>query len=407
LVSSSNLTQDDRYGAFDRPTAIAGAVILSFVGNGVFIGLPVIVGAVADSLGFNEQMLGWIASAETGGLFVAAVITSALVNRCNRRYLAAIGIMLATVANFFSSTVTEFETLFALRAVSGLGGGICYSLGVACLAGTHHTGRNYSILIFGLVFMNAVELFTIPTISDNFGVSGVYIGFAVVFGLCLPVVKWIPRFADTLDHDHPAEDDERGHDSVSGISARIPLLCLVAVFCFYITISSFWTYIERAGVASGFSDAFITNTLTVGTLFSLIGCVAAAWLSDRFGQSKPLLLALVSMVIVLLGLSLGLSAATYIVGLFLFNVLWNFTDIYQLGTIANVDRTGRFAALVPAAQHAANTIGPTAAASMFVVGWSYAGVMLLGALASVCAFLLYLTVYVRLRRIAPVVADAS
>lgn len=406
-MRNAGIAENTLLGVFDRPKAIAGAVILSFVGNGVFIGLPVIVGAVADSLDFSEQMLGWIASAETGGLLVAALVTSAVVNRCNRRHLAIVGIVLATIANFLSSNVTDFETLFALRVLSGLGGGVCYSLGVACLACTHHTARNYSILIFGLVFMNAVELFTIPIISANFGVSGVYLGFAVVFGLCLLVVNWIPKFAETENHDDPTEDEEHGHESMSRISPRIPLLCLAAVFCFYITISSFWTYIERAGVAAGFTDAFITNTLTIGTLFSLIGCVAAAWLSNRLGQSKPLLFALILMAIMLLGLSLGLSTAKYVIGLFLFNVLWNFTDIYQLGTIANVDRTGRFAALVPAAQHTANTIGPTAAASMFVVGWDYAGVMLLAAFGSVLAFLLYLTIYLRLRRVAPTVADAA
>ena len=91
--------KEPHLGAFDSPLAIAAAVIVSFVGNGVFIGLPVIVGAMADSLGFNEEELGYIASAETGGLLVAALLTSALITRVNRRYLAVFGIVLAACAN--------------------------------------------------------------------------------------------------------------------------------------------------------------------------------------------------------------------------------------------------------------------------------------------------------------------
>ena len=39
------------------------------------MGLPLLVGSMAESLGFSEQQLGWLASSDMGGLFVGSVLT--------------------------------------------------------------------------------------------------------------------------------------------------------------------------------------------------------------------------------------------------------------------------------------------------------------------------------------------
>ena len=143
---------------FDQPKTIAAAVIISIVGNAVFIGMPMLVGSLADTLGFNEQQLGWLASADLIGIFIASIFASLMVNRVNRQVLVYLGITLAIIANFSSTIFHDFNTLVTLRIISGLGGGLCYSIGVATLAGTHKTARNFSILLFVLVAVNAIEL---------------------------------------------------------------------------------------------------------------------------------------------------------------------------------------------------------------------------------------------------------
>ena len=54
---------------FDRPSAIFAAVVLGFAGTGVAMGMPLLVGSMAKSLGFSEQQLGWLASSDMAGLF--------------------------------------------------------------------------------------------------------------------------------------------------------------------------------------------------------------------------------------------------------------------------------------------------------------------------------------------------
>jgi len=50
--------------AFDKPSAIFSAVVLGFAGTGVAMGLPLLVGSMAESLGFSDQQLGWLASSD-------------------------------------------------------------------------------------------------------------------------------------------------------------------------------------------------------------------------------------------------------------------------------------------------------------------------------------------------------
>ncbi len=387
---------------FDRASAIAAAIVISFVGNAVVLGMPMLVGALADDLGFNEQQVGWLASADLGGMFLASLFTSMVITRVNRRLLAAAGLIIALLANLLSSQFHDFDTLFTARVIAGIGGGICYSLGVGCLAGTHHTARNFSILMFALVAINALELYCFPMLTDTWGVNGIYYAFAAAFMLCFLAVPQLPAYAE----QKPAVAETESGKTIA-LPGYLPKLCLLAVSSFYITIGSFWAYIERAGVDAGLSDDFIANTLTIGTLFTLLGCFVATWLSNRAGQSKPLLAALLTMAGALTLLALGINPLVFIIGNFMFNVMWLFTDIYQLGTISNVDHSGRYAALIPGAQGLAQTAAPTIAGFLLANNMGYGAVMMLGAAGSIGAFMIYSFVYRRLRALAPEIADAS
>lgn len=393
----------------DKTTAIAAAIVICFVGNAVFMGMPILVGSIADTLGFNEQQAGWIASGDLGGMFIASIVASRLVTRVNRRYIAVAGMLIAISANLTSIFFHQLETLLSIRIISGFGSGLCYATGVACLAGTHHTARNFSALMFALVAINALELYSFPILSASWGVNGIFVAFTVAFVASLSVVHWIPGHIGERPLDVQSEyDDETGHHQKTlHVPTYLPWMCLAAVACFYITVGSFWAFIERAGVDAGLTDSFIANVLTIGTVFTLAGCIVATWLSGRFGQSKPLLAALLLMALNLLALSFGVNLTSFIVCTMAFNFCWLFTDIYQLGTLSNIDRSGRYAALVPGAQGLAQTIGPSIAGYLIVSGLGYGSVMILGALGSGAAFVLYVLVYARMKAIAPEVAEAT
>ncbi len=401
----SNTRRKAQGSIFDQPKAIIAAVIISIVGNAVFIGMPMLVGSLADTLGFNEQQLGWLASADLMGIFVASIAASLLVNRVNRQLLVYIGISVAILANFSSTIFHDFNTLFTIRIISGIGGGLCYSVGVATIAGTHKTARNFSILLFVLVAVNAIELYTFPTISDNWGVNGIFLFFCAAFVMTYFFVRWLPSSnKESIDQDSASDAHQASKVS---IPAWIPWLCLTAVACVYINVGAFWAFIERLGVDASLSDDFISNTLALGTLFTLSGCAIATWMGNKFGQSKPLIAAFVLMTAILFLLAFSVTPVIYVVAATVFNFCWLFIDVFQLGTIVNIDHSGKYAALVPGAQGLTQSVSPAAAGYILSQGHGYSGVMMLCAAGTISAMIIYTIVYAKLKQIAPDIADAN
>ena len=103
----------------------------------------------------------------------------------------------------------------------------------------------------------------------------------------------------------------------------------------------------------------------------------------------------------------GITNFTVAFSMFFFNFCWIFVDIYQAATIANVDHSGRFPAMIPAAQGLGNFLGPNMAATVLAWNFGYDGVFIMCALASLTGMLIYLFMYLRLRRTIPALADAS
>jgi len=401
----ANQNSEKLNSIFDQPKAILAAVIISIVGNAVFIGMPMLVGSLADTLGFNDQQLGWLASADLMGIFVASIAASLLVNRVNRQILVYVGITVAILANYSSSIFHDFNSLFIIRIIAGLGEGMCYSIGVATIAGTHKTARNFSILLFVLVAVNAVELYTFPAISDKWGVDGIFIFFCAAFVITYFFVPWLPSSNKEASNQEIVTEAKQGHKTT--IPVWIPWLCLAAVACVYINVGAFWAFIERLGADANLSDDFISNTLALGTLFTLSGCAIATWMGNKYGQSKPLIAAFALMTAILFLLAFKVTPVSYVIAATVFNFCWLFIDVFQLGTIGNIDHSGKYAALVPGAQGFTQSISPAVAGYILSQGYGYAGVMMLCALGTISAMIIYTIVYAKLKQIAPDIADAN
>jgi len=53
----------------------------------VFMAMPVLVGTLADIRGYGLDQIGYLASAELSGVFIASVFAAFTINRFNRRKL--------------------------------------------------------------------------------------------------------------------------------------------------------------------------------------------------------------------------------------------------------------------------------------------------------------------------------
>jgi hypothetical protein len=102
----------------------------------------------------------------------------------------------------------------------------------------------------------------------------------------------------------------------------------------------------------------------------------------------------------------GITDTKFLISVCSFNFCWIFIDVYQMATIANVDHSGRFAALIPGAQGLGQIVGPNIAASILALGFGYSGVFVMSAAATLTGMLIYLFMYLKLRKEIPALADA-
>ena len=284
--------------------------------------------------------------------------------------------------------------------------GLYTAVAVATIAATSKPARTFNILLFAFAFSQALEMHILPQLSMN----GIYLLFIGCYLVGLLFLGWLPpRPIDKgLDIEIDVEEGDAEHHSKHvHIPAYVPWLVLAAVLATYINIGAYWTYIELASVASDATPEWVAKVLVWASFLSIVGCLFATVLSNRFGLARPLLVTLVCQAIIVVMLAGGINNINIVISMFSFNFLWIFADVYQSATIANVDHSGRFASLLPGAQGLGQIIGPNIAASLLAAGLGYGSVFVMCACASLTGMSIYLFMYLRLRKTIPALADAS
>lgn len=390
---------------FDDWRSLTIGIYMALTGYAVLVGLPVISTSWVNNLGFTEEQVGYVASADLFGLAIGAVIAFFVVTRFDRRYLAIAAGSVAIAANLLCILYQGYEATLYLRLSAGIGAGVYTGIAVATIGGHSRPAFAFGMELFAFAFSQAAELKFLPFLS----IEGMYWAFAATFFIGLLFVRWVPRRpADaSLDIEvDVAEPDGDHHVEHRHVPAWVPWLVLGAVVFTYVNIGAYWTYIELATVDSDASPEWVADMLVYTSFFSLVGCVVAVLLSNRFGLSRPLLVTLCVQASVVAMLLFGITNMSVAISMFAFNFCWIFVDIYQAAVISNVDRSGQYVALLPAAQGLGNAIGPYLAATVLAMTLTYDGVFILCAGASIAAMLVYLYMYVNLKRTIPALADA-
>ena len=391
---------------FDGWRSISVAIFMALVGYGVMVGIPVISTAWVSQLGFSEVQVGRIAGADLGGFSLGAVLVSLFVAKVNRRLIVLFAATVAIGANAMCMVMLSYEETLWLRAIAGMGSGAYTAVAIATLAGTSKPARAFNILLFAFAFSQGGELYLFPQLSMN----EIYLFFIATYVLGVLMLPWLPPHPveKSLDIEIDKQSNDGEHRPIHlHVPASVPWLVLAAVLFTYLNIGAYWTYIELASMDSEASPEWVGQLLVYTSVFSVIGCACATLISNRFGLAKPLLLTLVVQAVIVAMLANGINNVNVMFSMFAFNFCWIFVDVYQSATIANLDHSGRFAALMPGAQGLGQIIGPNLAASILALGLGYGGVFVMCACASIIAFGIYLFMYLRLRKSIPALADAS
>jgi len=361
---------------FDDWRSLTIGIYMALVGYAVMVGLPVISTA-------------WVG--------------------VDRRRLAAGAALVTIVANALCIVYQSYEVLLWLRLFAGIGAGIYTGIAVATIGGHSRPAFAFGLELFAFAGSQGAELKLLPYLS----MEGIYITLIATYVVGLLFISWLPRWPrcpvdKALDVEIDVEEPGgRHHVEHKHVPAYVPWMVLTAIVFTYINIGAYWTYIELSTVGSDASPEWVASILWVSSVFSVIGCIFAVLLSNRYGLARPLLVTLVFQAGIVVMLVFGITNFTVAFSMFFFNFCWIFVDIYQAAAIANVDHSGRFLAMIPAAQGLGNFLGPNIAASVLAWNFGYNGVFIICAMASIAAMLVYLYMYLMLKKTIPALADVS
>ena len=375
------------------------ALYMVLVGYGVLVGIPVISTAWVTKLGFTEVEVGRVAGMDLGGLSAGAIVAAWVINRMNRRLIVFIGIFLAALANGLCLKYVDYDTVLWLRFLAGFGSGMYTAVAMAVFGTSIRPALAYNLMLFSFAFSQALEMRILPQLSMN----GIYWVFIVCSLLTLPFLGWIKSYPKPRTQDTESMTTNKNNSS----KPLLAWVCLFAIFLTYINIGAYWTYIELAALDSNTNPELVSEVLVWASLCSLLGCLIATLLSNRFGLLRPLLIALFTMATGVGMLAFGINEPKFLMSVFTFNLLWIFTDVYQMGSLANFDHGGNYAAYLPAAQGLGQIVGPNIAASLLAINLGYSSVFIMCWSAAMLAMLIYWILYRYLRNRYPSIADAS
>jgi MFS family permease len=372
------------------PALVWAEIALAIGSVAPILGMPIIVGALQDGWGYSAAYAGYVTSVDLAGLLAGSVATSLLAHRLDWRWYVGAALLLSTACNLLCAPFHGIALLCALRFAAGLGSGATYASSLTLLSRSSEPVRAFSRLILLQVVANVLVLFVFPLLSDRWGPAAIFDAIAAVLLASVAVAPLLPH------RDARAAPPQLRTAPRRALLGRVPLapaLCILAVALFYVTIGSYWAYAERMGIEFGISMQRVHWLLTAGVFLSAGACMSARAIGHRFGQSRALLAALALLAATLLVHGLFPTAAMFVINLAVLQLCWNFIDIFQLGTLAVVDPSGRAAALVPAAQGAALAVGPAAAGFILGLGKGYTTVLLLAGSTTAMAAAIYAIVH--------------
>ncbi|MBW2692995.1 MAG: hypothetical protein JRE57_10205, partial [Deltaproteobacteria bacterium] len=118
---------------------------------------------------------------------------------------------------------------------------------------------------------------------------------------------------------------------------------MVALFTYEIGQGATQVFLEQFGLRTGLEEIRIGQILGVTAFLGLSGGALAAWMGNRFGNLRPIVVGIVFNVVFASALALGTIPILFAMSYFGWNMAYYFLVPYMLGVLAQMDDRGRWA----------------------------------------------------------------
>jgi predicted MFS family arabinose efflux permease len=351
---------------------------------------PVVVGGLVDTGGWTEKDAGLLVSTEMGVLAWSGLAGLLWLNRMSWKLVSVLAISLMLVGNLASVFFYQSgEALLISRTIAGAGAGTLTALAYGSLARSAKPHRNYGLYSMSQMSMAMLFLAVLPVLiaGEGTGKTGfissllVWLGVPIAVGMkafyvimvglsslaLLLSLGWFP-----LRPPAPAVTITTRSPALFWI---FPGIMLIAILMLMMSQQAFWTYSERIGTAAGLNRSSIGTVLALGAFAGLLGASTATLIGNSLARPATIMIIFCIHIASLCCFLFTLNIYLFALGIFLHKFSWNFTIPYQLGMLAEVEKSGKAAVLSTVVTSFGISAGAGFAA--FVVGdFGYRGVIL-------------------------------
>lgn len=346
----------------------------SFIGSVTLMPLlvlPAMVGVLVDRAGLSESLAGWAAASGALGGALAAMALALRMHRLDLRKTATIALAVAMVADTASAYAAAPTLAFiAIRFVTGVVIGAAHVAAISAFPRLPDFERGYGLFVTLQFIVSGLGLYLLPVYSEELGAHGMYLSFAAFDFAALLLAQRLPGIATI------GPGERRRGSELAVLLSFTTLLAIVAFGLFEAANNAQFTYIERLGVANGYTDHEIGTTLLLASLIGIPGAFAIVVTGSRFSVTAALTFGIS---VAAAGLVMLLSArafAWYVAAGCCLGFSWAFCLPYIQTLLANYDRHGSAVAAGNSLATVGGAAGPGLAA-MVVAGGNYAGVLVL------------------------------
>lgn len=348
----------------NRPSVMFASTFYIGVAFLVYNMLPIILKSAGDTLGINEQQIGYLGSIYMAGSAISNIAAVFWVRRLNWQ-ITVFATSVVACASYFLSSAADYQTLLLLFLILGLANSAIVSCVFTCMGDTKNPNRAFGFGIGAQVTLAGIGSFCLPVfIIPYWNFQGVAFFLALSVALTLPMAFMLPKSGVKGEGENIKKTPARSDARITPLNTM--LWGFAGLFIYFAGQSGIWAFFGRIGGESGLSDQQLGLIFGPTLILSAVGGFMTGWFSSRFDRrcliSGSIFLGTISLLILIT--PYGSNFWMFSLAVLLYCISWNFVMPFMMTIIIEGDVTGRFAPLVPACQLFGSVIGPAAAGHM-------------------------------------------
>lgn len=342
--------------------------------------IPFDVMSIMKRFGLSEENVGWLASAQLLVLSLTAMLMTRWISEISKRKWCLASCVLSAAA-MTGMLLAKSVYLYAfLKLGLGLALGIlvvcCYSLA----SRYRNPERMFAQVAVVMAILYGAAMYAIPLVVAQVGPLG---SDLVQLFLLLPALALAPGMPVAI-----AKIAAKSTAIAKQAVPRGAWWMLLSIFAMFISQTVTLSFAGPASHPLSVTDEDLGVALTVAALAQIPAAMVVNWLGGRIGYFKPICLGIVMLIAVAVGMYEMNSKWTFFVAISMINAGVVLANPYMVTVLAQIDGSGRSAALAGSVTNIGLAIGPALASLVFgrggvqPVGWLAAGLLLISFVAA-------------------------